>query len=317
MAVTVIGLHSAELEDGKSPSGVKTYIVQSDTQITSDVISILDATGIPVYDETYDPTATGIRVRTKRATAMDEQEGYVWMVTVNYEAPEKTEGQEELDPRDRPWDWSKTPDKREISVPSSLYDTVGYQYPGSLGALDNVNLEANEAILNTANCPFLDGVQRTISRQVITLTKYIDSYSDVGASSWADLDSYVDSVNSGSETILDVPYAKHQCLMDSIDYGPYSENGFDVIKISFRVIVDSVYGHILTLVSQGYKQIKDDELVDIKDKDGQPPMEPRLLDKDGLAYPIGGVSSFPPIYINAGINEEKDWSGLSLPSSIP
>jgi len=317
MAVTVIGLHSAELEDGKDPSGAKTYIVQSDTQITSDVLTVLDATGIPAYDETYDPTATGLRVRTKRATAMDEQEGYVWMVTVNYESPQKTEGQEELDPRDRPWDWSKTPDKRTTNAPSSLYDTAGYVYPGSSGGVDNVNLGANEAILNTADCPFLDGVQRTISRQIITLTKYVNDYSDVGASSWADLDSYVDSVNSGSKTILTVPYAKHQLLMDSIDIAPYSENGFDVIKISFRIIADSVYGHILSLVSQGYKQIKDDELVDIKDKDGQPPMEPRMLDIDGLAYPIGGAATPIPIYINAGINEEKDWSGLSLPSSIP
>jgi len=96
--------------------------------------------------------------------------------------------------------------------------------------------------------------------------------------------------------------------MDSIDYGPYSENGFDVIKISFRVIVDSVYGHILTLVSQGYKQIKDDELVDIKDKDGQPPMEPRLLDKDGLAYPIGGMKRrIGPVLVYHHLSHRSSW----------
>jgi hypothetical protein len=315
MAVTVIGLHSAELTDGEEPSGQKTYIAQSDTQILGNVIDVLNATGIPVYDETYDPTATGLKVRTKRATAMDEQEGYVWMVTVNYQTPEKTDGQDALDPRDRPWDWSKTPEKRQISAPDSRFDTSGYQYPGS-NAIENVNLGANKAIVNTANLPFSDGVLRTISRQIITLTKYVDDYSGVGASSWEDLDSYVDSLNSGNESILDVSYTQWQLLMDSIDYAPHSENGFDVVRVSLRIIADKLYTHVASFPSQGYKQLKGGELVDINDKSGQPVMEPRLLDKDGLAIPVP-APNIKPIYVNAGLNEVKNWSGLSLPSSIP
>jgi hypothetical protein len=315
MAVTVIGLHSAELTDGEEPTGQKTYIAQSDTQILGNVIDVLDATGIPVYDETYDPTATGLKVRTKRAVAMDEQEGYVWMVTVNYQTPEKIEGQEELDPRDRPWDWSKGPDKRQIVAPDSRFDTAGYIYPGS-NAIENVNLGAKAAIVNTANLPFSDGVVRTISRQIITLTKYVDDYSGVGASSWEDLDSYVDSVNSGADSILGVSYDKWNLLMDSIDYGPHSENGYDVIRITFRIIADKIFTHVASFPSQGYKQLKGGELVDIKDKDAQPAMEPRLLDKDGLAIPVP-AAGIKPIYVNAGLNESKDWSGLSLPSSIP
>jgi hypothetical protein len=316
MAVTVIGLHSAELTDGEEPTGQKTYIAQSDTQILGNVIDVLDATGIPVYDETYDPTATGLKVRTKRAVAMDEQEGYVWMVTVNYETPEKTDGQEKLDPRDRPWDWSKGPDKRQIVAPDSRFDTSGYQYPGS-NVLSNINLKNNEAIVNTAELPFSDGVVRTISRQVITLTKYVDDYSGVGASSWEDLDSYIDSVNSGNKSILNVSYTKWQLLMDDINYAPHSENGFDVIRISFRIIADTVYTHVAAFPSQGYKQLKGGELVDILDKSGQPVMEPRLLDSDGLAIPLPSPVEIEPVYISAGLNESKDWAALSLPTSIP
>jgi hypothetical protein len=314
MAVTVIGLHSAELTDGEEPTGQKTYIAQSDTQILGNVIDVLDATGIPVYDETYDPTATGLKVRTKRAVAMDEQEGYVWMVTVNYQTPEKIEGQEELDPRDRPWDWSKTPDKRQIMAPDSRFSTTGYQYPGST---TNVNLDENDAIVNTAGFPFSDGVVRTISRQVITLTKYVDDYSGVGASSWEDLDSYMDSVNSNSsQSILDISYDKWELLMDAIDIAPHSENGFDVIRITFRIIADQLYTHVAAFPSQGYKQIVNGEDVDILDKSGQPVMEPRLLDEDGQAIVIPAVV-LEPVYVSAGLNESKDWSGLSLPSSIP
>jgi hypothetical protein len=316
MAVTVIGLHSAELTDGEEPSGQKTYIAQSDTQILGNVIDVLNATGIPVYDETYDPTATGLKVRTKRATAMDEQEGYVWMVTVNYQTPEKTDGQDALDPRDRPWDWSKGPDKRQISTPNSRFDTANYVYPGSDG-VENVSLDEGEAIVNTANLPFSDGVVRTISRQVISLTKYINDYSDVGASSWEDLDSYIDSVNSNnSQSILDISYDKWEMLMDSIDTAPHSENGFDVIRITFRIVTDKAYTHVGSFPSQGYKQLKGGKLVDIKDEDAQPSIEPRLLDRDGLAIPVPDPN-IKPIYINAGLNEAKDWSGLSLPTSIP
>jgi len=319
MAVTVIGLHSAELTDGEEPSGQKTFIAQSDTQILGNVIDVLDATGIPVYDETYDPTAVGLKVRTKRATTMDEQEGYVWMVTVNYETPENQEGQDELDPRDRPWDWSKTPDKRQITAPDSRFDTAaggGYIYPGSLAA-ENDNLGKGKAIVNTAGYPFSDGVVRTISRQVITMTKYINGYADVGASSWEDLDSYLDSVNSNSSfNVLDVGYDQWELMMDSIDYAPYSENGFDVIRITFRVITDQIYTHVASFPSQGYKQIVNAEAVDIIDKSGQPVMEPRLLDNVGQAIPVPDAD-IKPIYVNAGLNEAKDWSGLSLPSSIP
>jgi len=316
MAVTVIGLHSAELTDGEDQSGQKTYIVQSDTQITSDVLTVLDATGIPVYDETYDPSATGVRVRTKRAQAMDEQEGYVWMVTVNYQTPEKTDGQDALDPRDRPWDWSKTPEKRQIVAPDSRFDTNGYQYPGS-NVLSNNNLGANEAIQNTAGLPFSDGVVRSISRQTITLTKYVNDYSGVGASSWEDLDSYMDSVNSNSsQSILDISYDKWELRMDSIDIAPHSENGFDVIRISFRITTDQLYTHVAAFPSQGYKQLKEDEIVDIIDKSGQPVMEPRLLDEEGQAISVPAVD-INPAYVNVGLNEAKTWASLSLPSSIP
>jgi len=314
MAITLIGLHSAEKRNGDTPTGVKTFILESDTQITDDIDLILDFSDVPAYDETWDATNAGLKVRQKGATAMDEQEGFMWMVTANYEVSD-TNSDQDADPRDRAWDWSKGPDKRQIVAPSSLFATTGHVYPDTAGGV-NKNLAKGDAIQNTAGLPFSDGVVRTISRQIITLTKYVDDYSDLGQASWTVLDAFVDSVNSDTISILGVSYPKWQLLMDDISYSPHSENGFDVIKVSLRIIADPTYTHVGSFPSQGYKQIKATKLVPIVDDKGNEVAEPRLLDIDGLAIPVTGAL-IDPIYVNAGLNIATAWTSLTLPATIP
>lgn len=323
MAITLIGLHSADKKTGESPTGKKVFLVESDTQITDDINQILDFSDIPAYDATWDAqdftSGDNLRVRRKSAEAMDVQEGFIWMVTANYEPPTGTDGQDALDPRDRPWDWSYSPEKQQVVISDSLYN-ANKIYPGSLAA-DNINLAKGAAIQNTAGLPFSDGVLRTISRQTITLTKYVSTpngYTDFGVASWEALDAFQGTVNDQTAgiTILGIPYAHHELLMDEITRAPVSENGFDVIKVTFRIVTDTVYTHTMSLPSQGMKQLVNNDLVAIWDDQGNEIIEPRLLDKDGVAIPVTGAV-LDPIYINFGVYTEKDWTGLSLPTSIP
>lgn len=321
MAITLIGLHSAEKRNGETPTGQKTFILESDTQITDDIDQILDFTDLPAYDETWNATdPDNLRVRQKRATTMDEQEGFIWMVETNYEVPTGTDGQDALDPRDRPWDWSITPDKREIVAPSSLY-TATQNYPNSVAG-NNKKLTKGDAIQNTAGLPFSDGVLRTISRIAISLTKYVSSpngYTELGLGSWQEFDQLQDSVNdnTGNIAILGTTYTTHQLLMDEVNRAPVSENGFDVIKVNLRIIVDTIFTHEAFFPSQGFKELDlDNNLIPIYDAAGDPTSEPRLLNITGNAIPLTGAL-IDPVYVVAGLNEEKDWTSLTLPATIP
>jgi len=321
MAITLIGLHSAEKRNGETPTGQKTFILQSDTQITDDIDQVLNFAGIPEYDDIWDGVdPDNLRVRQKRATTMDEQEGYLWMVEVSYEVPTGTDGQDALDPRDRPWDWSISPDKREVVAPSSLY-TATQNYPNSVAG-NNKKLTAGEAIQNTAGLPFSDGVLRTISRITIGLTKYVSSpngYTELGLASWKEFDELQDSVNdnSGNITILGTAYTTHQLLMDEVNRAPVSENGFDVIKVNMRIVVDTTFTHEAFFPSQGFKELDlNNKIIPIYDAAGDPTSEPRLLDINGNAIALAGAL-IDPVYVVAGLNNEKDWTGVTFPASIP
>jgi hypothetical protein len=318
MAVTLLGLFEATQNTGDSPTGEKVYTLQSDTQITDDISLVLNASGVPAYDDTWsaDDFSNGdnLRVRRKRARTLDEQEGFIWQVQVSYEVPTAQSGQEALDPADRDWDWSKGPDKRQIALSQAVFTATGYQYPGS-SAANNVIIATGKTVQNTAKTPVV-GLFRNISRQIITLTKYINSPSDLGVGSYSALDAFIDTVNSDSVTILGITYPKWTLLMDDISYGPISENGFDRVKVQFRIIVDTYFTHVQSVVSAGYKQLKGGKLVPIPDDNGDLRTEPAPLDKDGKAVSqtAGQTDS---VFINVGANDQVAWSGISFPSSIP
>lgn len=330
MAIIRLGIRSSEKTAGESPAGQRIYLVGSDTKIT-DLDDILNATyggdSIPDYN---DPWAVGetILVVSKRAVAHDRtddgvDEGFWYLVYVDYSVP--ADVQNELDPADRDWEWSKGNDKRQMVAASSLFDTSGYFYPDAL-ADEMVNLDKGDAFLNTIGEPPEGGVPRVISRGTIVLTKYVTDVTDLGTlTSWAELDTYIDKVNELPVQILDVSYDEYTLLVDAIDYASITENGFERIKVTFRIIVDTLFTHIYTFQSASYNYAYQDPDTSewsrrkILDEDGNETSTPQLIDKNGQEIPLPSSPPFVkrPVYISGGANELADLTVLGLPTTIP
>jgi len=152
------------------------------------------------------------------------------------------------------------------------------------------------------------------------LSKYINQVTDLGVASWEELDSYINTINIGAITLLDVDYDKWELRMDDIDYEPVSENGYDVIRVVFRIVADTVKTHVFTFPSSGYNEIRNNKLQRIRNKKtGEDIQSPRLLDDNGAAIDPPATAPFvsTPFLVSAGRNELKDWSILSLPENIP
>jgi hypothetical protein len=322
MTVQLIGLEAASKSNGQSPSGMRTYKLESDTKILTNIDDVIDFSDLPAYDEAWDASTNALlKVTDKRAEYLDDKEGYYWYVRITYSPPTGQTGQEALDPRDREWLWSKSTEKNEVVTVNSLYDTSGYVYPTS-SAGNMVNLGQNVAVANTAGDPPENGVVRPISRSVYSLTKYVDGPSDIvtGASSWADVNDYIDSVNSGDTTMLDVPYTKWEMYMDDITYEPHTENGYDSIRVPLTVVTDQYFKHVFSFPSAGYNQIIDDTSVEIRHPGTKEKISsPALLDSTGS--PIADATAAPyiktPVIVSAGVNQPKDWTQLTIPTSIP
>lgn len=328
MAIIKVGLKRAEKSQGQNPTGQKVYLVGSDTKISDDIDAILDASylggdAVPSYNDLWSvDTTVNLRVDNKRAMSWDEeegtQEGYWWVVTVNYAIPDINSNQNAEDPRDRDWLWSKTNEKSERNLVSSLFDTAGYVYPEA-GVDQMVNLASGDAITNTAFEPPEGGVAGPVSNGVITLSKFIDTASDVGPASFQALDAYIDTLNDAAVDLLGINYNKWELYMDDISYEPVNENGFDVIKIVFRIIVDTRKTHVFTFPSAGYNQIVNGKKVPASYPGGESPTNPRLLDDNGAVIPDPVAPPFisTPYLVSAGRNPLADWSTLTLPTSIP
>jgi hypothetical protein len=320
MAVVRVGLKKASKTSGDNERGQKVYLVTSDTKIADDIDPILDASGLPQYNEAWAVDNSALIVSDKRAEALDivedTQEGFHWKVTVDYQIPNNK--QADFDPRDRDWRWSKTGgDKREKQIQASTFDTSGYVAPNT-EAIYMINLGGGDALLNTANEPVLEGVSRVSSRQVIRLEKYIDNPSDVGlsASGWDDLDNYQDKVNSDAITILDVSYDPFELLIDDVSYEATTENGFDTVRLVISIIADKTWKHVFNYVSAGYNQLNNDgDLVPIM-KNGEKTDTPQLLDDLG-AYIADGTDAGQAYTISSGTHSLATFSTLSLPSTIP
>ena len=324
MAVTLIGLRSAGKTVGTSPSGRRVYLMHSDTQVTTDIDPVLDDTSIPAYDAGWDGTANvNLKVTDKQAVTHDEYEGYYWMVNVTYATPTGNSDQDALDPRARPWDWSKFTEKYEETASSSLFDTSGYDYPTSISA-EMFNLGDGDAIANTAGQPPEGGVPISISNNVFTMTKYVDrdGYDDIvtGATGWDDLDSFIDSVNTADKAMLGTTYSKWQLKVEDITYEPYSENGYDVMRVTITVKTDTFRTHVFAFPSAGYKQIvAGGKLEPILDEFNQTAASPQLLDIAGkkIAEPGAAPYTKTPIIVSVGVNKDKSWTTLLIPATIP
>jgi len=329
MTIIRVGLREAEKSQGLDPTGIKRFLVGSDEQIDDDIDTILDASvlagqGVPVYDSLWNfDTTVNLRVSNKRALPYDSddgvQEGFWWVVEVNYTVPAVSNGQSAEDPTDRDWLWSKSGEKEERALVNSLFDTTEYVYPEA-GVDQMVNLFTGDAITNTAFEPPENGVTAPQSNRVIQLSKYINDVTDLGVASWDELDAFIDTVNDADSTLLDVPYEKWQLRMDDIDYEPISENGYDVIRVIFRIVADKFKTHVFSFPSAGFNEIKDGGLQKIRnEKTGEDIQTARLLDDEGAAIPPPATAPFisTPYIVSVGRNELKDWSGLSLPVSIP
>jgi len=329
MTITRVGLREAEKSQGNDPTGKKQFLVASDTQIDDDIDTILDASGlsgqeVPAYNDLWSlDTTVNLRVTTKRAIPFDSddgvQEGYYWLVDVNYAVPDISDGQSAEDPTQRDWLWSKSSEKEERALVNSLFDTSDYVYPEA-GVDTMVNLGTADAITNTAFEPPENGVSASQSNRVITLSKYINAVTDLGVASWPELDAYIDTINDGTMTILDVPYEKWQARIDDIDYEPVSENGYDVIRVVFRIVTDTLKTHVFSFPSSGYNEIVSGKVQKIRNKKtGEDIASPRLLDADGAQIDPPGAAPFisTPYIVSAGRNSLADFSTLNLPVSIP
>jgi len=328
MAIIKVGLREAEKSQGSNPTGIKRFLVGSDTKISDNIDPILDASvlggnGVPSYNDLWSiDTTVNLRVDNKRSFAYDSddgvQEGFWWIVEVNYAVPDISNNQSAEDPTARDWLWSKSSEKEETTLSFSLYDTTDYVYPS--GAVDMVNLGQGDAATNTAGEPPENGVTRQESNRVITMSKYINEVTDLGVADWDELDEFIDTVNDGIVSLLDVDYDKWQLRMDDIDYEPVSENGYDVIRVVFRVTANKKKTHVFSYPSAGYNQLIDGDLVKIKNtKTGEDIQSPRLLDSTGAVIPEPESAPYlaEPTLVLCGKNELADWSSLNLPETIP
>jgi len=227
MSITRVGFRIGSKTQGETPRGTKVYLVGSDTNIGDDIDQILDASqpggiAVPDYDSNWGSGDTTLKVRDKIANALDEEEGsmegYWWTVDVQFGVTSQQEGQQALDPGGpRMGTGDVSPDKRDIQIDASLFDTSGYVYQ-TLDATDAadqmVNLADGNAFTNTAGEPPETGVTRIRSRQVISLVKYITKtgWASLGVTDRSDLDSYNDTVNLNDMTILDVAYSKWESV---------------------------------------------------------------------------------------------------------
>jgi hypothetical protein len=331
MAINKVGLKRAQLTSGDTPRGQRVYLVGSDTRIGTDISPILDATlggdSVPDYDEAWDgSTNSSLLVFNKVAEPFDivdggTQEGHWWIVTVDYSVPDVI--QRELDPKDRDWEWSKGQDKREFAAASSTFDTSGYIYPGS-DETYMINLGLNQGFQNTLGEPPESGVSRVVSRQVISLTKYVSKVTPaaLGVADWDELDSFVDKVNTDTVEILDITYDPYELLIDSIPYQNVTENGFECVKVTFNIIADKTFKHIFTFQNASYNQAGQDgtEWVRIPIKDqGQDVNTPQLIDDEGKLIPLPESPPFlkTPYLISGGVNDTSEFDGLTLPATIP
>lgn len=326
MAIIKVDFRQGSKTQGRDRTGTKEYLVGSDTNVVDSIDQILDASidpshAIPDYNAIWDGTDTGLLVTEKGAKPHDEddgiQEGYWWIVEVSYEVPESVN--EELDPRDRDWEWSKTSEKRELAIAASTFDTAGYIFPGS-DAAHMVNLGENDAFTFTNGNPPDSGVARTVSRKRISLTKYVDDFSDLGATSWEDLDDYEDKINSDTITILDVEYEPREVLCDSVNYANVTENGFEVIRVTFVFVADKVFKHVFSFPSADFEQADaNGKLTAIRDKEGNTVSTAQLLDDDGVVIPNPGFAPFikTPFIVSGGAHVEKAFDPLTIPESIP
>ena len=238
------------------------------------------------------------------------------------QVPAGVENQNEEDPTDREWLWSKSGEKGERNIVNSLFDTTGYVYPEA-GVDTMINLGAGDAITNTAFDPPEGGVSGPITNGVIQLQKYINDPTDLGVTSFEDLDNLVDTLNDGTVQILGQVYEKWVLAMDEISYEPYSENGFDVVRVNFRILVDKTKTHVFTFPSAGFNYITNDSPParrKIKDeKTGEDITTARLLDDTGGVIPEPTSAPFisTPYLISIGRNPLGDWSSLAFPATIP
>jgi hypothetical protein len=330
MAIKALGLKRARLKDGATPTGQKVFLVGSTTKIGDDISPILDASfngqEIPAYNDAYDASNNNVLVTDRDAVAWDledgTQEGFWWLVTVDYAVPETV--QNALDPADRDWEWSKGPEKREVAAAFSTFDTAGYVYPNS-DASNMLNLAAADAWLNTCGEPPEGGVPRIQSMQSIQLTKYTTtgSPSSIGPTSWAALDAFQDKVNEDTVVILDVTYNPFELLMDEINYANVTENGFDRVKITLRLLADKTFKHIFTFPSASYNYVVTDgtnkTLSAIKNTDGQDVSAPQLVDLNGQEIPLPESAPFKktPVLISGGVNDLATFGTFNFPASIP
>jgi hypothetical protein len=104
--------------------------------------------------------------------------------------------------------------------------------------------------------------------------------------------------------------------MDEISYGPISENGFDRIKVTFRIVADKEWTHTRAIVNAGLKQRVGGKEIPCVDDAGNPAFEPKMLDNDGKQVPLDG-SIIPAYYVTAGVHRSANWTALLLPETIP
>lgn len=328
MAILKVGFREGEKADGSDPSGWKKFLVESDTAITDDIDTILSANdgvnAIPAHNAAWSVGVTNLRVVKRRASAMDteegSQQGYFWEVLVSYAVPDAGSGQNEENPVNRDWLWGKGSDKQEEVRVASLLDTTGWIYPGT-DAAHMVNLTLGDTFTNTAFEPPENGITGPKTDRVITLSRYINDYTDLGLLSWEALDAFIDTVNSDAVTLLGVAYAAWELRMDDIDYNPVSENGYDVIKVDFRIHVDTRYQHVVSFPSAGYNEIDatTKKLKRITNDAGDDVQSPRLLDKLGAKIAPPGTAPYigKPYIVSGGVNSAVAWAALSLPAAIP
>jgi hypothetical protein len=248
-------------------------------------------TTIPLHGALWPVSVSGRprpTVKTIQARPLDPNSRLLYVVTVNYDNA-AAGGQSEQDKA--PW----------LRKNAYAYDFVDQQF-----ALQEDESSQKKPVVNVNDEPFdpVPTVSKAIRR--ITITKASQTYNDSVASS------LTNTINSSAVSIRGVSYPAK--MLRLVRWGGASEtwindsgteNQYYTQTIEIEV-GDSVYGHALRVLNQGYMEKIGGKVVRATDASGNPTPEPVLLTSTGVRLPTFGT----PHFIEFQAYRTASWSAL-------
>lgn len=261
--------------DGWNREYTRQYFVRTDTN--ENEWSVLASTATPVPGITFHPQDTQALCIGKKVDEVNASlEGHLWKVTTRFSTqwPVNTE---------------EDPLARDVEISLSYQQE---QVP-MLVDLDD------EKIVNSADDPFENPPERTVSILKFTLTKNYEWESlDL---EW--LDGLKNTVNDATWWTVEANHAK----MDSISFSVKREQATKFAEVKFDILIDYEKPfHPTRILDAGYRDVSGRIF---RADDGSELRQPKLLASDGFALP----EDADPEYREFRFFVSADWSDVPVP----